>query len=103
LSDTATENGTKKTGDKKYLVGLWLNADTDPSDYNWSEVIPADSTLEGTDVQEFDEVSHIAVVYITRPLNINEWIELGDKQDEAIFNVVGDGNAFVMAGPLPVD
>ena len=100
MSDTATESVTNKTS-TKYLVALWLDADTDPSDYDWKEVIPSDSTLEATDVQEFNDVQHIAVVYITTPLTLNQWLELGEKQDEAIASVIGDDNSFVMAGPVP--
>jgi len=78
-----------------------LEADYDPSDFDWKEVIPSDSTLEATDVQEFVDVNHIAVVYITKPLTLDEWTELGLRQDEAIAGVIGDDNAFVMAGPVP--
>lgn len=97
-----TEVTTKGSGmeNKTTLVALWIEGDY-PEDFDWRSVVKDGVNVVEAEAQRFEgELNHISIVYITRPLNLTEWAELSDKQDEVIFNVVGE-EAFVMAGPLP--
>jgi len=84
----------------KTLVALWVEGDY-PQDFDWRSIVKDGINVVEAEAQKFEgELEHISIVYITKPLSLDEWEEFGNKQDEVIFDVVGD-EAFVMAGPLP--
>lgn len=88
----------------KYMIQVFVETDKELDETWASELVEEklkDLDISSVEVQELKkELAHVSIVYITRPLNLEEWMEFGDKQDDVIQSVIGD-DAFVMAGPLP--
>src|SRR5579875_349832 len=87
----------------EHFVQLWIRSDDDPSGIDWEAWLPKGLKVEHvhTRTVPWQNIQHEITWWITRRLTLDEWSELDDAESEVLARIVGDGNFYGTAGPVP--
>lgn len=88
----------------EHFIGLWVETDEDPSELDIEGYLQDQgikTNFKQVRTFPWSDVHHEITWWITRPLTIDEWIELDDEESNVLSRIVGNEHFMGTAGPIP--